>query len=327
VYSNLEKVELLHNGRSLGTKDMPKDSHVAWVVRYAPGVIEARGYKGGKVVVTTKRETTGPAAKLVMSADRPEVSADGEDVAMFAVEVRDAQDRVVPITDNQVMFKVSGDGKLIGLGNGDPTDQGPDKGTSRKAFCGYCMAVVQSTKKGGSITVEASSSGLTPAAVTVRTKTVSLRPQLAAWERELPKGEGITGLWRPISDGASQIWFLAGGDSIYSFKQEGGSLSGSVEGTGMSFTGGTDTPAPIVNGKIDGSGISFKAGANTFNGTIKGDRIELQRSVNLGWELPKPPQKAADAPDIGPAPDGSDPSVGNFQIPSAIPIVLRKVER
>ena len=51
------------------------------------------------------------------------VSADGEDVAMFAVEVQDAQGRVVPITDNEVTFQVTGAGKLIGVGNGDPTDQ------------------------------------------------------------------------------------------------------------------------------------------------------------------------------------------------------------
>jgi len=326
VYSNLDKVELLHNGESLGTKEMPKDSHVAWVVKYAPGTLEARGYKNGKLVMTKKRETTGPAAKLVMSADRREVSADGEDVAMFAVEVRDAQDRVLPITDNDVTFRVSSNGKLIGVGNGDPSDQASDKGTSRKAFSGYCMAVVQSTKKAGSITVAASSPGLSAATVTIEAKAVSLRPQVAGWEREVPQGEGITGLWRPVADGASQLWFLGSGDSIYSFKQEGASLSGSVEGTGMSFTGGSDAPAPLVNGKVDGSAISFKAGANTFHGTVKGDRIELERSVNLGWEIPKPPPKAADAPDIGPAPDGSDPSIGNFQIPSSIAVVLRKVE-
>src|SRR4029078_1897755 len=126
-------------------------------------------------------------------------------------------DRVVPITDKEVTFKVSGEGELIGVGNGDPRDQGSDKSTSRKAFCGYCMAVVQSTKKGGSITVEASSSGLAPGTVTVGTQIVRLRPRIGAREREVPKGEGITGLWRPISDGASQIWFLASGDSIYSF--------------------------------------------------------------------------------------------------------------
>jgi len=277
--------------------------------------------------MTTKRETTGLAAKLVLAADRREVSADGEDVAMFAVEVRDAQDRVVPITDNEVTFKVLGEGKLIGVGNGDPTDQSSDKGTSRKAFCGYCMAVVQSTKKDGSIRVEASAPGLAPASVTIAAKAATLRPQVAVWQREVPKGEGITGLWRPVSDGASKMWFLGAGDSIYSFKQDGSRLSGAVEGTGMSFTGGTDTPDPIVDGKIDGGAIGFKAGGNTFTGTIKGDHIELQRSINLGWEFPKPPQKTADAPDVGPAPDGSDPSIGNFQIPSSIPVVLKRVER
>ena len=88
VYSNLDKVELFLNGQSLGAKEMKKDSHLAWNVKYAPGAIEARGYKGDKVVMTAKRETTGPAAKLVMTADRPQISADGEDVAMFAVEVQ-----------------------------------------------------------------------------------------------------------------------------------------------------------------------------------------------------------------------------------------------
>ena len=147
--------------------------------------------------MTEKRETTGAAAKLVMNADCKEVSADGEDVAMFAVEVRDSHDRVVPITDNEVTFKVTGDGKLIGLGNGDPTDQAPDKGSSRKAFSGLCMAIIQATKKTGSITVEATSPGLSSAKVTITTKSATLRPQVAVWEREVPTGSGITGLWRP----------------------------------------------------------------------------------------------------------------------------------
>ena len=70
VYSNLDRVELFLNGESLGAKDMKKDSHVAWNVKYAPGAIEARGFKDGKQVMTAKRETTGAAAKLVLSADR-----------------------------------------------------------------------------------------------------------------------------------------------------------------------------------------------------------------------------------------------------------------
>ena len=329
VYSNLDKVELLHNGQSLGTKEVPKDSHVAWVVKYAPGSIEARGYKGEKVALSAKRDTTGAPAKLAIRPDRQEVSADGEDVVMFAVEVKDSKDRVVPITDNEVTFKVSGGGKLIGVGNGDPTDQGSDKGTSRKAFCGYCMAVVQAGCKAGNITVEAISPGLESATATVNAKPATLRPQVAVWERTVPKGEGITGLWRPAPiEGASEIMDLIGGsNAVYLFNQQGSSLAGTVEGTNVNFTGGSDAPAPIVNGKIDGSAIEFKAGSNSFSGTVKGDRIELQRSVNLGWARPKPAEKTPDAPDIGPAPDGSDPSIGDWGIPSALTVILKRAER
>jgi beta-galactosidase len=190
--------------------------------------------------------------------------------------------------------------------------------------------VVQSTKKGGSITIEATSPGLAPATVTISTKSVTLRPQVAVWEREVPTGSGITGLWRPepLPEGSQVLAFLAGGDSVYSLKQDGSTLSGSVEGAGVSFIAGMDVPAPVVDGKVEGSSISFKAAGNSYAGTMKGDRIELQRSINLGWEMPKPPEKAADAPAIGPAPDGSDPSIdASWKIPSSIPVVLRRVQR
>jgi beta-galactosidase len=47
VHSNMDRVELFHNGQSLGAKDMQKDQHLAWIVKYASGEIEARGYKDG----------------------------------------------------------------------------------------------------------------------------------------------------------------------------------------------------------------------------------------------------------------------------------------
>ena len=329
VYSNLDKVELLHSGQSLGTKEIKKDGHAAWVVEYAPGTLEARGYKGDKVVMNTKRETTGPAARLVMSADRQELSGDGEDVAMFAVEVRDAQDRVVPVTNNDVTFKVSDEGKLIGVGNGDPTDQDSDKGTSRKAFSGYCMAVVQSSKNAGTITVEATSPGLAPATVTLPIKAVTPRSQVPGWQREVPKGEGITGLWRPmpVETGAESPSFSVVSQTIFSFKQEGSSLTGTLEGMGASFFGGGDVPAPITNGNVNGSSISFKAGNGNFTGSIKGDRIELERAAPPPFAAPKGAEKAADAPDVGPAPDGSDPSRGPTRPPTPVAMVLRRVER
>ena len=331
VYSNMDKVELFLNGVSLGAEEMQKDSHLAWVVKYSPGTIEARGFKDGKLAMTAKRETTGPAARLEMRADRKEVLADGEEVAMFAVEVRDAQGRVVPITDNLVTFKVTGAGKLIGVGNGDPTDQASNKGTSRKAFSGLCMALVQSTKSAGSVTVEATSPGLAPASVTIAAKEVKLRPQMAVWERELPAGSGITGLWRPVpaaGGGPGILAFLGGSNTVFTLRQDGSKLSGSVEGTGTSFFDGGDVPSPITEGKVDGDQVTFKAGNSTYVGTLKGDQLELARSIEFPFKFPTPLKETSERPAIGPPPDGTDPSFNaSWHLPPSIPMVLRRVQR
>jgi beta-galactosidase len=331
VYSNLDNVELFLNGKSLGAKDVKKDSHVAWVVPYAPGAIEARASKGGQLVMTTKRETASAPAKLVMKADKREASADGEDVVMFAVEVQDAQGRVVPITDNVVNFRVSGAGKLIGVGNGDPTDHESDKGTVRKAFCGYCMALVQSAKTAGSITVEAASPGLTSASVTIAAKEVALRPQIGTWKREVPMGPGITGLWRPIGGSGGVTGpasFVGNGTMLFTLREDGNKLTGSVEGTGGGFFGGSDAGVPITDGKVDGRNVYFKAGNNTYSGTLEGDQIELQRTVETGLTSPRAEGPTGPRPAVGPPPDGSDPSRSpNTRFPSSIPVVLHRVER
>jgi beta-galactosidase len=273
--------------------------------------MEARGYKGDTMVLKETRETTGAPAALAMYTDRQTFSADGEDVAMFAVEVRDTRGRIVPVTDNLVTFKVIGAGKLIGTGNGDPTNQESDKGTSRKAFSGMCMAIVQSAKHGESITVQATSPGLAPAQASVWTTPVTLRPQVAAWEREAPRGEGITGLWRPTPDGAMQLFTL---------EQNADQLSGSVEGPGAM--------APITNGKIDGTSVSFRAGTFTYSGSISGSQLELTRTPNFPPRREPANETGPNVPVIGPAPDGSDPSRSPlFRLPGPMTVVLRRVGR
>jgi len=153
VYSNLDKVELLHNGQSLGTKDVKKDSHVAWDVEYAPGTIEARGWKGAKQLLTARRDTTGPAAKLSCGPIARVYPRTEKTWPCLPSRFRTRNGRTVPVTDNLVSFRVTGPARLIGVGNGDPTDQASDKGTSRKAFSGFCMALVQAEKTAGVLTV------------------------------------------------------------------------------------------------------------------------------------------------------------------------------
>lgn len=175
VHSNLEEVELLVNGTSQGRKKVEPLKHVEWSVRYAPGVIEARGFKNGQVVLTDKRQTTGAPAKLVLTPDRTSLLADGEDVAIIRVETVDKNGLVVPTADNFVRFSVSGEGVLIGVGNGDPNCQESDKHPVRSLFNGLAQVIVQTTKKPGSLTVQAVSQQLESATLTIQTKETSLR--------------------------------------------------------------------------------------------------------------------------------------------------------
>jgi beta-galactosidase len=181
VYSNQDEVELFVNGKSQGSQKVPRLGHIEWKVRYEPGVIEARGSKAGKVVLTEKRETTGPAVAIRLTADRTEINADGEDVAILKVEALDKQGRPVPTASNLIDFKVSGVGALIGVGNGDPNCQESDKGSKRSLFNGLAQVIVQSTKSAGEISIEAAKKGsdgpaLTPAKLVIVTRKVDLRP-------------------------------------------------------------------------------------------------------------------------------------------------------
>ena len=180
VYSNLEEVELFVNGKSLGKQKVPHLGHVEWKVRYEPGAIEARGYKDGKVVLTEKRETTGPAVAIRLTADRTEINADGEDLAFLTVEALDKEGRPVPTADNLIGFKVTGEGVLHRRGQRRSQLPGERQGArSARSSTGSRRCIVQSTKQAGTIEVEVTSgrrgADLTPAKLTITTKAVQLR--------------------------------------------------------------------------------------------------------------------------------------------------------
>jgi beta-galactosidase len=171
-YSNMDQVELFLNGKSLGRKPIVRNSHLQWTVKYEPGVIEARGFKEGKVVLTDRRETTGAPAKMVLRPSLDKIAADGVDVSAITVEVQDAQGRIMPTASNKVRFKLTGPGKIIGVGNGDPSCREADKPDSpdlaeRSAFNGLCMVFVQATKQAGIIKLEASAGKLDSANLSI----------------------------------------------------------------------------------------------------------------------------------------------------------------
>jgi beta-galactosidase len=175
-HTNLERVELFLNGESLGARAVERNTHVAWKVKYAPGVLEARGFQGGQQVLVARRETAGAPAGIVLRPDRAKIAANGEDVSMVEVAVVDSQGRVVPTASNEIVFEVTGSGRLIGVGNGDPSCHEPDKASKRSAFNGLAMAIVQAAKQPGEIRVAAHSPGLAQASVIIECEKAAPRP-------------------------------------------------------------------------------------------------------------------------------------------------------
>jgi beta-galactosidase len=125
--SNCEEVELFLDGKSLGKQTMQRASELQWKVAYRAGSLSAKGYRKGQVVVETKVETSGKPVAVSLAADRSTIDADNEDLAVVAVSVVDDRGRIVPVAQNPVSFKIEGPGRIIGVGNGDPSSHEPDK--------------------------------------------------------------------------------------------------------------------------------------------------------------------------------------------------------
>jgi len=159
-YTNCEEVELFLNGKSIGKKKAEPYTKLVWDLVYQPGKLEARGYKGGKVITKDVVETTTSPSQIALSSDCNTLKSDGCDVAVIRVAVKDTKGRVVPTADNLVQFSIEGPGRILGTGNGNPTSHEPDKATQRKAFNGYCLVLVQTNKQAGEIKLKASSATL-----------------------------------------------------------------------------------------------------------------------------------------------------------------------
>ncbi len=127
VYSNCGQVELLLDEKSLGKKEMPHNGHLEWLVKYQPGVLTARGYKDGAVILEDTVHAAGAAKSIRLLSDRNDLRGDGEDVSAISVEVVDQHGKIVSDDGSTVRFSVDGPGRIIGVGNGDPSSHEPDK--------------------------------------------------------------------------------------------------------------------------------------------------------------------------------------------------------
>ena len=177
AYSNCDEVELTINGKKLGRQPMPRNGHLKWKAVYQPGRVEATGYKNGKRILTKTIETTKAATKVVLKADRQQIAADGQDMAIVNIELHDQKGRFVPNACPVLTFCLEGDASIIGCGNGDPSYLGsdhPDKQPchtfSIPAFNGRAQVLIQSGKLPSTVTLKCTAEGLKYGLLTITTK-------------------------------------------------------------------------------------------------------------------------------------------------------------
>ncbi|WP_238529504.1 discoidin domain-containing protein [Bifidobacterium bifidum] len=156
-----------------------KNMYLTWNVPWAEGTISAEAYdENNKLIPEGSTEgnasvtTTGEAAKLKADADRKTITADGKDLSYIEVDVTDTNGHIVPDAANRVTFDVKGAGKLVGVDNGSSPDHDSYQADNRKAFSGKVLAIVQSTKEAGEITVTAKADGLQSSTVKIATTAV-----------------------------------------------------------------------------------------------------------------------------------------------------------
>jgi beta-galactosidase len=171
VFSNCPEVKLTLNGKNIGSKKLQeKDQYVLeWQVPYESGVLTAAGYdNNGNKIAEWTLATTGKPAAVKLTPDRVEINADGKDLCFIKADIVDKDGHRCPDAANTVHFKIEGAGKIIAVGNADPSSHESNQASFRKAFQGRCMVVIQSSEEPGNIKLSAFSKGLKESEITIK---------------------------------------------------------------------------------------------------------------------------------------------------------------
>ena len=167
VYSNCAEVDLLLNGKSLGSKPLAVDASPRnWRVTWEAGTLQAVCPNGA---ARDELRTAGKPVAVVLQVDRPGLMTTWDDVAYVTAAVVDEHGVVVPSADHRVTFEVTGPGAVVAVDNQDIASHEPFQGNVRSAFQGRCIAIVRASAA-GRIAVSANAASLKAGSVSLEAK-------------------------------------------------------------------------------------------------------------------------------------------------------------
>ena len=158
VYTNAHKIELYLNDELVGTDTATThrtdagytyqtfsngEFYPTFYVNWRSGTLRAVAYDENDQVISEdviegnqSVTTNTDASYLRLTPEKTEIQADGSSLCYIEVDVMDSNDEIVAGADDRITFSIEGNGTIVGVDNGDPTDTDSYKGTSRKAFHG-----------------------------------------------------------------------------------------------------------------------------------------------------------------------------------------------
>lgn len=171
IYGNCQEVELFLNEKSLGRKKFLPHGHLEWQVPYEPGCLRAIGYnKEGMEVSSTCKETTREACAIQLLPNKQFLEANDSDTVCVEVVIVDGENRIVPQNGPDISFSIQGPGRILGVGNGDPSSHESDKASHRSVFAGKCLLILQAGMESGTIIVTAEGRNLKSAICRIECK-------------------------------------------------------------------------------------------------------------------------------------------------------------
>ena len=155
-FTNCDEVELFLNNKSLGKKIIKPYDQPEWLVKYKEGTLKAVGTKNGKKIIE-EVSTTGEVKKLIAESAFANILKDSNDVAVINIKAVDKNGNIVPDADNKLYFYVE-NGKVTGIGNGNPSAQEPDQFKSgdvayRKLFHGLAQLIIKPDTSGKAVKI------------------------------------------------------------------------------------------------------------------------------------------------------------------------------
>lgn len=164
VFCMYPEVELFLNGKSLGKKESTRENEwkVTYNVPYSSGELKAVGYENGKEKSAFALNSTGEPAKVLLTADRTTIDADGQDLSYITVEIQDENGLRNPKAQNKINFRIEGPGEIVAVASSNPQTTESFRKPYRNAFEGRCLVIVKSSRNSpGKISIRAISDELT----------------------------------------------------------------------------------------------------------------------------------------------------------------------